>query len=161
MSDIYRALNVLGASEENVALADRKVGSGRQAAWSRPGVNGFKEDSVSFEDICIGKLLDLGEAPKSSINAGREGGCSRRRTMSGSFSSAILRRYPRVSKSPNGLNVTSWLRADRSPGVSPSRYGRDGRFVKSDQQLFDLVELHIIACKARDVMRKRIAWRPA
>src|ERR1700691_6802379 len=55
--------------------------------------------------------------------------CSRRRTMSGSFSPAILRKYPRVSKSPNGANVTTWLRADRSPGVSPSRYGRDDRFV--------------------------------
>jgi hypothetical protein len=32
----YRALNVLGASEENVALADRKVGSGRQAVLSCP-----------------------------------------------------------------------------------------------------------------------------
>jgi hypothetical protein len=29
---------------------------------------------VSFEHIRIGKLLDLGEAPKSRINAGREGG---------------------------------------------------------------------------------------
>ena len=32
--------------------------------------------------------------------------------------------------------------------------------LQSDQQLLDFVELYIIACEARDMMRERVARRP-
>src|SRR5947209_4112363 len=45
--------------------------------------------------------------------------CSSRQTISRSFSPARFRKYPRVATSPNGSNVTTWLRAGISPEVVP------------------------------------------
>ena len=106
-SKFYRAPNVLWASKQNVALADRKVRSCLEAVLSRPRVDGVEENSVRLDHIRIRKMFDLGEILKGRVNTGREGGMLEAPDISGSFSLARLRKYPCVSKSPNGSNVTA------------------------------------------------------
>src|SRR5947209_10742718 len=73
-SKFYRAPNVLWASKQNVALADRKVRSCREAVLSRPRVDGVEENSVRLDHIRIRKMFDLGEKLKGRVNTGRECG---------------------------------------------------------------------------------------
>jgi hypothetical protein len=119
---IYCALYVPWAREEDGALADRKVGGSLQAVLSGPGVDGFEQDSMRLQYILVRETLDRGEAQAASMPVVNDV-CSRRRTISRSFSLARLRRYPRVSKSPNGSNVTTWIRADISLADVPSLSG--------------------------------------
>jgi hypothetical protein len=118
-SKFYRAPNVLWASKKNVALADRKVRSCLEAVSSRPRADGVEENSVRLDHIRIRKMFDLGEILKGRVDTGRECGMLEAPDDFRVLFLGRLRKYPCVSKSPNGSNVTAWLRADSSPGVAP------------------------------------------
>lgn len=69
---IHGPLNVLRVREKDRTFADSKLGRVGQAVLTSPGIDGLEEDSMSIEDVPIGKLLNLGESFESSIDAGCE-----------------------------------------------------------------------------------------
>jgi hypothetical protein len=60
--------------KEDRALADRKIGGGRSAILTGPGVHGLEECSVGLKNVRISKALGLGEPFECGIDASHERG---------------------------------------------------------------------------------------
>jgi hypothetical protein len=101
----------------------------------------------------LGAVFSASKA--SSIPVVKEA-CSSRLTMAGSFSWARFLRYPRDSKSPNGSNVTAWLRA--GSGLKLDHLSACNVFgsLQTNQQLLDLIKLNRVPRQAGNVVRQAI-----